>query len=59
MTSQPIPSEKENLGPVFDVVADNLIETVMDPTHDVVVHFYAECTPPLPPILTLAIPVPQ
>mmetsp|Transcript_16163 Transcript_16163/g.41293 ORF Transcript_16163/g.41293 Transcript_16163/m.41293 type:complete len:778 (+) Transcript_16163:219-2552(+) len=42
VTSQRIPAEKDNLGPVYDVVADNLIETVMDPTHDVVVHFYAE-----------------
>lgn len=42
VASQKVPDPKDNLGPVFEVVADNLIETVMDKEYDVVVHFYAE-----------------
>jgi hypothetical protein len=37
--SEPIP--KKNPGPVFTAVADNLMETVMQPDVDVVIHFYS------------------
>ena len=39
LRSQPIP--KENLGPVFDVVGENLMRVVLDPKKDVVIHFYS------------------
>jgi hypothetical protein len=37
--SEPIP--KKNPGPLFAAVADNLMETVMQPDADVVIHFYS------------------
>ena len=37
--SEPIP--KKNPGPLFTAVADNLMQTVMQPDADVVIHFYS------------------
>lgn len=37
--SEPIP--KKNPGPLFVAVADNLMQTVMQPDADVVIHFYS------------------
>lgn len=39
LRSEPIP--KENYGPVYDVVGDNLLQIVLDPKKDVVIHFYS------------------
>ncbi|QDZ24310.1 protein disulfide isomerase [Chloropicon primus] len=41
LRSEPVPSRESNVGPVYDVVGENLMEVVLDPTKDVVIHFYS------------------
>ena len=41
LRSEPVPSKAKNLGPVYDVVGENLLEVVLDPRKDVVIHFYS------------------
>lgn len=41
LRSKPVPSKAKNLGPVYDVVGENLLEVVLDPRKDVVIHFYS------------------
>ena len=40
--SENVPTK--NLGPVYKTVGDTLMKDVMDPTHDVVLHFFSDST---------------
>jgi len=40
--SERVPDAKQNRGPVYKVVSDNLIETVLDAERDVVLHVYSK-----------------
>jgi hypothetical protein len=40
--SEKVPDAKKNRGPVYKVVSDNLMETVLDAERDVVLHVYSK-----------------